>query len=286
MKILLQSLLLVTLLVVLTYLAWPNLLVPQGPKIVFPKESIEIPVNPMFELDFKTRKEFTEIRRAAVMKHKRFFPNSYAPSEKVFGGIEDKKSWWGIEGIYYYGPGAKSIEGPSEETRFIGNPLLLVGVCEGFAFLVEKTGERKDVESYPKLESISWEGKSRMFHIKYNLWDYLRFIRRIRASFGRRLNFIAYNARDFGLNWLYVYPDKSANLELHQLPEKASRIRQFLHRGGSSGYKGGSNNASPRQKFLEFTPQRLPAKAMIGLWKEEPKSVNDPPDVRVLIEMK
>jgi len=78
------------------------------------------------EFDFKSKAEILDWRKEAVMRHPELIQGKYEPSDAVFGQIADRASWWGIEGEFFHDSGAKSIEGVSEESRFVLNPFLLV----------------------------------------------------------------------------------------------------------------------------------------------------------------
>ncbi|MCP4594805.1 MAG: hypothetical protein GY842_29080, partial [bacterium] len=106
------------------------------------RETYAVVLNRPVELDFLSKADVLRFRRDAVAQHPRLIDPDYSPSRAVFGLIEDGLPWWGNAGQYFHGPGAKSIEGPSEESRYIVNPLLLVAVdlvglspwCGGFAW--------------------------------------------------------------------------------------------------------------------------------------------------------
>ena len=85
-------------------------------------ERLDIKLNPMIELDFKTKDDIYRIRREYVFQYPQLVQADYRPEESVFGQIVDNKPWWGIAGHFYYGSGKNSIEGPSEESRFIVTP--------------------------------------------------------------------------------------------------------------------------------------------------------------------
>jgi hypothetical protein len=100
---------------------------------------ISIPLREPEEFDFKTKTEILDIRKGCVARCARLAPESYQPSEEVFGRIEDGKPWWGLLGLSYYGNGKDSISGASEESRFILNPLLLVGINHTRAYRVKNS---------------------------------------------------------------------------------------------------------------------------------------------------
>ena len=96
---------------------------------------IEIPLNRPTALNFKSKAEILSLRRAAVSKMPILLRSGYQPSEVVFGQIEDGRSWWGMDGSFVWGAGNRSLEGDSEESRFLVNPFLLVGANSGSALI-------------------------------------------------------------------------------------------------------------------------------------------------------
>lgn len=264
-------------------IARPVLLVGKDTKI---RGEYEIPVNQMEELDFKTKQEIHDLRKRCVLAHGDLVA-SYEPSEAVFGQIVDRMPWWGIYGIYGYGPGERSIEGPSEESRFLLNPYLLVGLSERNAFI---TSAALDDTSafYPKPLRIRWQADASLETIEYNVTDHFLYVNgnHFYPTDQRKLDLVAYNARDLGFGHLYVDPDKSEGVVWANRTGRAAPIRQYIHRGGSCGYPGGCNNMSPSQPELLIDVERTPAKAYIKLWRADPRNVNDHCDMTVIIEMR
>ena len=240
-----------------------------------------IQIHPSIKLDFMSRHEVFALRKQYVSEHPLVLL-PYEPSPAVFGGIEDNKPWWGLYGLLYYGPGEKGIEGPSEESRFLINPYLLMGVRECNALITTYTPDGSD-SFYPQATELSWNADESLATAKFQVSGYRAHLDKIDARGDRQaLYWTDYNARDFGLNYFYVEPANSTNLNLGA---SLLETRQFLHRGGSCGYPGGCNNMSPHEEQLIFSVPHLPAKAYIKLWQKRPSSVSDSADMAFLIEM-
>lgn len=246
----------------------------------------EIPVNNMEDLHFKTKQEIYDLRKQCVREHGNLI-SSYEPSEAVFGQIADRMPWWGIYGIYGQGPGERSIEGPSEESRFLLNPYLLVGLSERNAFTTAAPLD-KTLAFYPKPLRIRWQTGTSLETIEYIVTDHFLYVsdNHFYPTDQRKLLLIAYNARDLGFGYLYIDSDKSEGVAWANGTSQAVAIRQFIHRGTSCGYPGGCNNMSPHQPELEIDVNRTPAKAHIKLWKTYPRDVNGSCDMAVIIEMR
>ena len=99
------------------------------------------------------------------------------------------------------------------------------------------------------------------------------------------MSLIAYNARDLRFNYLYVDTGQSDGVVSANNERKAVEVRQYIHCGGSCGYAGGCNNMSPTQAELDIELTKVPAKAYIKLWRDNPKSVDGPSDMDVIVYM-
>jgi hypothetical protein len=249
---------------------------------------LKIKLNPMIELDFKSKAEVYEIRKKYVFQHPELITRDYKPSEDVFGQIIDGKPWWGMKGICYYSSGMKSIEGPSEETRFLANPFLLIGLAEVYAFRLINETEPAGETYEPEALNLEWKGKKNLFLAKYKVSNYFNKLStlNIKNPLEWKLNLIAYNARDLGFNYLYVMPQYSKNVSSMNKTARPVEINQYIHCGNSCGYPGGGNNMSPTNENLMIELIGIPARAYIHLWKNRPENIiKDKPDMVFIIDM-
>lgn len=246
-------------------------------------QSIEIPLNPMMELNSRKKLDIYDIRRMYAEKYPQFMGKNYSPSDAVFGQIEDDKPWWGILGRSYYGAGTDSIQGPAAESRFIANPLLLVGLDSGRAFVARVPGS-KPKPVYPEPLRLYWQPDGTLALAEYDITAFKKLSTEIGdgLSVSGHLTLIAYNARDLGYNFLYV--DVAKSKYFHAKP-RVVQLSQLLHKGDSCGYPGGCNNMSPRQTDLDVVITGLPATAYIKLWKQAPVSPTDPADMVFVLKM-
>jgi len=261
----------------------PVLLVGKDAKI---SGEYEIPVNNMGEFNFKTKKEIYDLRKQRVFEHSNLVA-SYVPSEAVFGHIVDKIPWWGIYGIYGYGTGIKSIEGPSEESRFLLNPYLLVGLSELNAFITPAELDRTSA-FYPKPIRINLRADASSERIEYLVSDHFHYVNsnHVYPINQQKLSLITYNARDMGFSHLYIDPKKSDGLTWVNKNKSAVPILDYIHRGTSCGFpETGCNNASPFQQDLVIEIEKIPAKAHVKLWRTNPQNVDNDCDMTVIIEM-
>jgi len=246
---------------------------------------IDIALEPMIDLNFKSKKDVIALRKQYVQKHAELLNGPYEPSEAVFGQLEDFKSWWGILGVCYYGAGAKIIEGPAKESRFIVNPFLLFGLNDVAAHAIHDPGlVPKPI--YPRPLSLQWSSDGTMGTVRYDVSGYARDAAEYRYQNLNELMFITYNARDLGFQFCQIDMDNSKNIALkNPVQGEIIRLRHYLHCGGSSGYPGGSNNMSPGTPELEFIFKTLPARAFIKLWKNMPPGPRQNADMVFIVDM-
>lgn len=246
-----------------------------------------IAINEPTELDFLTKQQVFDIRKKYAAMSPAVIPADYTPSDTVFGQIEDNKPWWGLITTK---PGEHSIDGLSEESRFVNNPLLLVGVTDSS---FRRVLELEIPGNYPKPTSLSFYPSKKTIIVVYNLLDYCREQGLLNndGTFwvdGKIGDLVleCINARDFGYNYAYAYsaPNIAFNNKNDNLTTGVYQINDFLHTGGSCRYPGGCNNASPYQGFLYLdAPKMLPASIGIRLWKQKPQDMNSPADLYYII---
>jgi len=250
------------------------------------QDAIDIPINPMIELDFMTKAQVLALRRKYIAAYPGLAPSDYKPQEAVFGQITDNRPWWGILGISYYGNGKSSIEGPSEESRFICNPYLLVGLTEVNAHIVRGSSLAAR-PIYPVPVSLTWYGR-KSAQATYDTGEYWRLQREYRYSDAGKKDFYisAYNARDLGFNYIFIDQDRSRNLILAKPMADPGPITQFIHCGGSCGYPQGCNNMSPHQDELLIAVKAVPALVHFKLWRKQPKNARAQADMDFAIVIK
>jgi hypothetical protein len=252
-----------------------------GPDAAITREEIKF-AQPI-ELDFKSKSEVLKLREDYVNRHPELLKGNYSPSDAVFGQIEDGRAWWGVRGQFCNGPGEDSIEGPSEESRFIANPYLLLAVDEDTALVVQ--GPCTPV--YPQPLFMQWYPLESRASVLYDMSSFFEDKKKYKLTLKGTFFLENINARDFGFNYVYADPQKSVNVGLADettLFSEATEMKSYLHRGGSCGYKEGCNNGSPLQEQMYFKVVKLPAKLYAKLWKSKPEDVNSEPDFTYEIE--
>lgn len=244
-------------------------------------ESIDIPINLPIELDGKTKAGVYTIRRLYVGPYQALLTGDYLPSEAVFGQIIDGKPWWGIDGQFCGGSRRPSTKGPSEETRVINNPFILLALEENQSWNVEADC----IPAYPEPISLQWFGRDHKAIVTYAMSEFFNKRRtdgfpRIAVE-GSTLYLKNLNARDFGYEFVYLDPAYTRNIKLvgdARMSQDSIKLQSFLHCGGSCGQPGGCNNGSPNEPDLHFLVDRLPATMYCKLWKNKPASPQAEPD--------
>lgn len=244
-------------------------------------ETVDVAIQSPIDLDFKSKRDILRLRQEAVERYAELLAGDYTPSDAVFGQIVDGLPWWGIEGQFYYGRGAQSIEGASEEARFILNPYLLVAA--EFNDWWQGAITEAELAAFPLYcvpRDLRWWPREAYAQVTYAASC-------IALRQESPFHLIAYNARDLNLNYIYVsYPD-SSNIVKEDKPQAALANPQFLHQGGSCGYPGNCNNMSPYTPEIDgLKVARLPAKVVIWLWKRQPASPEQEPDMTFVVHFR
>lgn len=244
-----------------------------------------IPINPVTTFIGFTRQQIYDLRKSEVAKHPELASGGYEPDVRIFGNIEDGKPWWGLEGLYFYGGGLKSIVGGSEESRFIPNPFLLVGVRETVA--VQGQAPDGSTDYYPVPTSLSWNAEDSSAHAVYRVWGHYDFTanHHFPPELANELQFVYYNANDLGFNYYWVDPSRSTGVRQEKDAAVPNKMTQMIHCGGSCGYPGGCNNMSPFGREFMYQVPSLPAKVVIKLWKGKPDDVSAPADMTYTIDL-
>jgi hypothetical protein len=221
---------------------------------------------------------------------------TYEPNMDIFGAIEDGKPWWGLAGSAVYGRGQRSIIGQAEESRYVMNPFMLVGLnppAQGMWFenrLSEKELQDPDFPFFWLPESIQFDAANARETVIYNINEFNRRVDATGKGTGMlptQFSLVAYNARDMGFNWIWLDTGASINVSNDNPTNAPVPISQMIHCGGSCGYPGNCNNMSPFIAQIDRCRfKALPARATVYLWRDPPGSVRQKPDFIVYIDMR
>lgn len=238
-----------------------------------------IPVAKPIPLSYKTKDEIYNLRKEAVKKSI-FNSPEYQPSEEVFGEIEDKKPWIRDNICVPINTLEISISGNSEEARFILNPSALVMIDYPF---INGCEENKYI-AHENASEIKYNSEKNEILVTY---DMLNIPTLTNQSYYK---FSGLNARDLGYKYGYIDKLKST-FELkfvndENIGNSVTEFQDYLHTGSSCRHKGGCNNGSPLQPMLHFanpyiqnSEYKLDKEIYIKLWKNEPNSESDKPDI-------
>ena len=239
-----------------------------------------IPINKMLDLNGKTKQEILNIRKYYV-KNSIFNANNYEPSEQVFGQIVDGKPWLGISSLCI-GKGENANKGLSEESRFINNPVILIGIEH--TYFDKKTLEQ--CEEVDKLipEKINYIKDKKTIRVVYNVSSYKGGIFELNGKYGFKVVLKGLNAVDLG--YKYAFVDRTKNIRFNQEPnikQNVYEFRDFIHLGSSCGVEGGCNNGSPYQPETDFNIKDFPSVMHIKLWKNPPQDKTSNADMTYVL---
>ena len=236
-------------------------------------------INPTESYNYLNKEDVYKTREKHV-KNSIFYTDDYSPSNQVFGQIEDKKPWYGLK---YYNcatnaQGKNEITlGDSEESRFINNPDMLIGINQ-WVYKIKDANYKKEglctnLDYSKMLKDLTFNP------------DKNTIIATFKRPEGGTFNLVGINARDFGYN--YIFAEKIENVEFldkGNISKGVYKLQDFIHTGSSCGLTGGCNNTSPRQVYLDFkVKNNLKAKMNLKLWRKEPKTPFDKADINYSI---
>ena len=235
---------------------------------------INLVVNPVADYKSMTKQDIYELRKKYVAESL-FKKNDYVPSEYVFGQIADKAPWYGLDysGCISRVIGTKKVvQGPSEESRFVNNPNMLVGVISGSQNIEPDSAGCFDEKYWVIPSSFTYNPKIKTITAKYS-WKYLG-----------PMALVGINAKDLGYDYAFVSAVKNVNFKsVPNISTAVYQFRDFIHLGGTCRYKNGCNNASPYQSELAYSFSDFPASFTIKLWKNKPKDKNSLADINYVI---
>lgn len=256
--------------------------------------AIQIPVVSVSKLNGITMEQLYKMRTDAVERYKKLLGDTYEPNDAIFGMCESKKPWWGVWGMQLYREGERSIEGPAKESVYILNPFRLVAAeATNVGLWNPKLVTKEDMQNpdFPflwKSGPVTFNPSKATAEVSYDISKYNDSLKqwknkRLANKDVSGFSLIAYNARDFNYSHIYLDPQKSFGVK-PWATNKSVAITQMLHCGGSCGYPGGCNNMSPFIAEMDYnTLSKLPARAYLKLWKEEPSKVEQPADFTFII---
>jgi hypothetical protein len=258
------------------------------PRPTSPDGFREIALRPTRDYDFAAREQILGARVEHVRAEPALFEAlggvDYEPCTQVFGSIVSGKPWWGLVGLAFHGAGERSIEGDSEESRFIENPYLLASVREVWANVVSNSaGTPRPV--YPRPLYLAFDDSGRRGWARFDVTSFFSEGARLdhQDARDRTVKLTAYNATDLGLRFLSF--DLVGSRDVDVASGDVIRNPEFIHVGGSCGYKGGCNNMSPLVKAYVLHVSSLPARLSLKLWRMPPPSASAPPDVWFVLEL-
>lgn len=257
---------------------------PKRPQVTLSSTSGPVEINPLISLSGKTRKEIFELRKLFVQESIFHIPG-YTPSAEVYGQIEDRKPWIAVT-FCYLRDEPFPTQGPSEETRFINNPAILIGLESNLlvldpedAHLLNKSFCTSPAANYiPK--KIYYDADDKEITVIYPKPS---FFSKSSAEF---FFFNGKNARDLGYDYAYLDLSRSRTqakfAQAVNITNRVHKFQDFFHTGGRCRVPGGCNNGSPNQPELNFNENFQARQKQVfyfKLWRKRPSSPEDPADI-------
>ncbi len=240
-------------------------------------DTINIKINQMECFSGKTKQEIYDIRKKYVAKSI-FKSDNYEPSEEVFGQIEDGLPWRSVFTEVCTNSPIAETRGFSEESRFINNPILLIGLRNGSGINVsDKNNINIKLDfcdgrvSWIFPDKITYSKNKKTITVYYNDLHILP------------TKFISYyietiNAQDFGYKYGKMIPNNKISFKnpKDNISTRIYEFQDFIHKGDSCGVEGGCNNCSPYIEGYEFSPlldyfNKEKKTIEFKLWKTKPQ---------------
>lgn len=226
--------------------------------------------NPPTEYNNLTKSQIYDLRKKYVASSL-FASHLYKPNDEIFGQIEDKKPWYGLNSGACPFTHPDLSAGPSARSIYINNPNLLLGVINPLGYKYSPTTEfckNKLLQFIPK--AMYYDKDKKMIIVRYNADNSL--VKNMQEpQYKMPLSFVGINARDFGYKHIFVYD--SYNIIFTGNPSIAGEVyelKDFIHNGSSCKIPGGCNNTSPLQPNMDFYIRALPAGITFKLWQHPP----------------
>ncbi|MBY0357614.1 MAG: hypothetical protein K2W82_06400 [Candidatus Obscuribacterales bacterium] len=243
----------------------------------------------------KKKEEILNLRAKFIAHHPELLNGTYVPSETIFGGITDGKDWWGAQGYAFYDQGIPAITGLSKESGLILNPFLLV-----FPYIQIKSVSW-DTGRFPTIQEFSQsnfpvmplpdratiypaEAREEISIDTMKIFNQANQVVSPPIQFSDiHFDLSAFNAKDFGYNYMYVDPSQSSNI--NKYPNAVIEISENFQAITADSPSGSCNELrSVDDAVKDFSLKDLPAKLHICLWKEKPASYLAKPDFSVTLK--
>ena len=254
---------------------------PRGNYVDFDAFSSEkqLPIVEMSDYDGLTKKQLFALRKEIVNTFGGLGGKNYQPSEEIFGAIQDKKPWWGTEGILCKGQGNHASDGMSRESSYYNNPFILLNL--GLGRVMNGNPGKEDCSGlWPKPTSLVVYPQEKMLKVEYDLSGFMKefegsaFYKSVQDT--DWFEFASVNARDFGYTYAQAYEINGIEFANNPNVSTGARLRNYWCLGRSCQIEGGCNNICPSNDQFTFYVTSYPAYAKFRLYKTEPTSGSKP----------
>ncbi len=262
----------------------------------------ELPINPPVNLK-PGKEQIYRFRKLMANSHSELLTINYTPEEAIFGNMHDGRPWWGTLGKYYWGEGAHCVDGPADQSRFIGNPFLLAA-ADFTGFSIQKrlkwkptvTPEKAANAEFPLIcqpQHLQFFAQEARVEVTYDVTNFLDRLNQysqvpLSAATDGEFNIVAYNAHDLGMKYIGAISAGTQNVQLVSPPGAGtivtSSLVQAAHYDWTSGVPGGCNAFSNPE--FTFKLLALPARLQLYFWPNKPSTAEVSPGLSYTINFR
>lgn len=275
-------------------------------------DSLRVPIMRTVTLDDSNIQSVRDLRYKVISTTSGLAAASYYPSKDVYGNVDWSLPWLSDRDLFLYGKRRDKLV--DDKNRYaassttIANPLLLVHTYFwGLSVwdrkkrihwarkrLQEKQVAERGFPLYPKPQDLIFEPRQRKASITYDVTNFLYEQRRALYSSHPppetdiEIGLSMQNARDFNLNYVYLFPEKLVNISSPGFPSAPvlnTDRYEWIMLAWMQGRTFNFENA-PVEGYRALNLQKLPAHLELGLWADVPPDVKTPPDLTFSIEIK
>lgn len=265
------------------------------------QETVQVQLQPRASLNGLSKDAFFAARLKQIDQHRKtLIQSGYQPFRPIFSQIDFATGWLSYEGLCYYGQnGPKMVEGKSAASDVMLNPLLMVApaVYIGSGWRTKfMNADPKRIHDFPyngEASNLSFQPRKKTMDITVDfnavaertleVNNYTEF--ELPEGEGQkevRLSFL--NAYDFGYNFMYVSVLTPSGTRI--VTERPRRVSEIYRRHGN--FHGVACNVGhcpslANRYYGACVDFPFPATQEVRLWKAEPKSAKQEPDLTCFI---
>lgn len=228
----------------------------------------------------------------------------YSLSDEVFGRIKSEGKWMSIDGYYVGGRAQQAVNGKSFESVSILNPFILVlpeffdlSIWSGKLKWDYKKVKRSvvlqgDFPLAPKATELTVFPSERKATVVYEVSQFVKDANSWTSvpltAFPVTAEVLFMNAVDFGYKFAYLKIKESQGVSSEEIGNDPITLQDHYkyYKSLCGNAEGCNHRSSPHPFYDKIVFNGSGARAVFALWKSQPKSVDQEPDFRFVIETK